>query len=98
MPGRLLANLKRFGFYALAAIQAVLLFGLAIQYAVTPQSGSSNGGAEMELFFFILFPFLILTITVMLYRFVAAPIVRIGAALILILQLASMMYLFLRVG
>ncbi len=75
-----------------------MLFDLVVQYAVTPHSGSDSGGAEMELFFFILFPFLVLRIAVLLYRFVKVPIVRIVAALMLILQRVSMTYLFLRAG
>jgi hypothetical protein len=94
----LFACLKKYGFYALAAIQALLLIGLFIQFSATPQSGSDNGGGEMGLFFFILFPFLVLSITVLIYRFVTINFVRILAAGILILQLVSMMALFLRDG
>ena len=104
-PGRfrlrlhgLLTGLRKYGFYALAAFQTLILLGLYIQNAVTPQSGSDNGSAAMGLFFFILFPFTVLTVAVLIYRFVAIAFVRIVAVLVLILMLVSMIAFFLRDG
>jgi hypothetical protein len=94
----MLAALKNYGFYALASVAALIIVGLFAQYSVTPQSGSDNGGADMGLFSFILFPLALLSVVVLAYRFVANRFVRISATVVVILLLASIMYLFLRDG
>ena len=94
----LLAILRNYGFYAIAVVETLILLGVIGQYSTTPQSGSDNGGSDMALFFFILFPFTVLTVAVLIYRFVAIAFVRIVAALVLILMLVSMIAFFLRDG
>jgi small-conductance mechanosensitive channel len=75
-----------------------MLLGLFVIHAGTEQSGSDNGGAAMALFFLILFPLLVLAITALLYCFLADSFARTVAALVLILLLVGMSYLFLRGG
>lgn len=94
----LLAILRNYGFYAIAVVETLILLGVIGQYSTTPQSGSDNGGSDMALFFFILFPFAVLTITVLVYRFMTNSFARVTAAIIVILLLSGTLYLFLRDG
>lgn len=90
--------MRQSAFYIIAAAEAFLLLCLFAYLKLDPNVSNDSGGREMQLFFFVIVPLVIVALVTVIYRFCSWRIVRGLATLTLVVPPIALSYLWLAGG